>query len=96
MLLEAIGNKKRLQILHLLSKQDHYVSQIMKKLSMDGKNTKHHLDKLEKHGLITSYREGRKKYYKLNREIQLQITPPPEGRFQLLAIQKNQEKKERG
>ncbi|WGI18024.1 winged helix-turn-helix domain-containing protein [Methanonatronarchaeum sp. AMET-Sl] len=91
MLLDILGSKKRLQILKLLSKEDQYVSQIMKKLKMDGKNTKHHLDTLEKTNIITTYPQGRKKYYKLNREIQLKITPPPEGTFQLLTLTNNKQ-----
>ncbi|OUJ18360.1 Transcriptional regulator ArsR family [Methanonatronarchaeum thermophilum] len=87
MLLDILASKKRLQILKLLSNEDQYVSQIMKKLKMDGKNTKHHLDTLENTNIITSYKKGRKKYYKLNTEIKLKVTPPPEGTFQLLALQ---------
>jgi predicted transcriptional regulator len=53
----------------------------MELASMDGKNAKHHLDALEKAGLIESYLVGRKKYYRLIKEVRLEISPPPEGRF---------------
>lgn len=78
---EVISSKNRLEILRLLSRTDRYVSEIMELASMDGKNAKHHLDTLENAGIIESYKKGRKKFYKLIAEIQLEITPPPEGKF---------------
>jgi ArsR family transcriptional regulator len=78
---EALSSKNRLQILKLLSRRDRYVSEIMELASMDGRNAKHHLDALEKSGLIGSYQQGRKKYYRLLKEVHLEISPPPEGRF---------------
>jgi predicted transcriptional regulator len=80
-MLEVLSSKKRLQILKLLSRRDRYVSEIMELTSMDGRNAKHHLDALEESGLIQSYPQGRKKYYRLIKEIHLEISPPPEGRF---------------
>ena len=79
--LEVLSSKNRLQILKLLSRRDRYVSEIMELASMDGRNAKHHLDALEESGLIESYPLGRKKYYRLIKEIHLEISPPPEGRF---------------
>lgn len=79
----VLGAKKRLEILKILSEEDKYVSQIMDIAEIDGKNAKFHLDKLEDSGLIRSYREGRRKYYTLEKEIRLEIVPPPEGRFLL-------------
>ena len=83
MLLDTIGSKKRLEILKLLSEGDKYVSQIMDLAQMDGKRAKFHLDKLESEELVESYEEGRRKYYRLKKEIRLEITPSPEGKFLL-------------
>jgi predicted transcriptional regulator len=80
-MIEVFSSKNRLLILKILSRRDRYVSEIMELASMDGKNAKHHLDVLEKSGLIESYTLGRKKYYKLIKEIRLEIMPPPEGKF---------------
>ncbi len=77
----VLASKNRLQILKLLSRRDRYVSEIMELASMDGRNAKHHLDTLEESGVIQSYQQGRKKYYRLTKEIHLEISPPPEGRF---------------
>jgi len=78
---EVIASKNRLEILKTLSRRDRYVSEIMEICRMDGKNAKHHLDKLEETGLINSYSRGRRKYYRLSGEIHLEISPPPGGRF---------------
>ncbi len=86
-MLEVIGSKKRLEILKILSEEDKYVSQIMDLAKIDGKNAKFHLEKLEDSGLIRSYWEGRRKYYTLEKEIRLEIVPPPEGKFLLYATE---------
>ncbi len=88
MLLEAIGSKKRLLILKTLSKGPKCVSELMEELKMDGKTAKYHLDVLEKCGLIESRVMGRRKYYRLKKEIKLEISPPPYRRFILSAIEK--------
>jgi ArsR family transcriptional regulator len=80
-MIEVFSSKNRLFILKLLSRTDRYVSEIMELASMDGRNAKHHLDVLERAGLIESYLFGRKKYYRLIKEVRLEISPPPEGRF---------------
>jgi predicted transcriptional regulator len=80
-MIEVFSSKNRLLILKLLSRTDRYVSEIMELASMDGRNAKHHLDALEKAGLIESYQVSRKKYYRLIKEVRLEISPPPEGRF---------------
>ncbi|MFP3951736.1 MAG: ArsR/SmtB family transcription factor [Candidatus Bathyarchaeia archaeon] len=82
-MLEVLSSKSRLKILRLLSRRDRYVSEIMELASMDGRNAKHHLDTLEESGIIQSYSRGRKKYYRLLKEIHLEISPPPEGKFVL-------------
>lgn len=79
--LEIIGSKNRLKILRELSKKDMYVSEIMEKIKMDGKTAKHHLKKLEKTDIISSRKEGKRKYYTLQREIILKISPSPKRRY---------------
>lgn len=82
--MEAIGSKNRLKILKQLTIRDKYFSELMKQLNIDGKNLKHHLQKLEQENIISSYKEERRRYYSLEKEIRLEITPPPEGKFLLL------------
>ncbi len=88
MLVEVIGSKKRLLILKMLSKGDKCVSEIMKELKMDGKTAKYHLDILERCGIIESKTVGKKKYYRLKKEIRLEISPPPYRKFILSATDK--------
>ncbi len=82
-MIDIIGSEKRLEILKLLSEEDKYVSEIMDQAKIDGKNAKFHLEKLKDNEIIDSYKEGRRKYYTLKKEIRLEITPPPEGKFLL-------------
>ena len=81
--MEILGSKARLDILHKLSKRDMYVSEIMDRVGMDGKTAKHHLERLEKSGLVSSRRENRRKYYSLEKEIVLKISPSPNRRFKV-------------
>ncbi len=81
--LEILGSKSRLQILRALSKRDLYVSEIMEIARMDGKTCKHHLDRLERAGLISSRMEGRRKYYSLKKEVLLHIAPSPNRRYEV-------------
>ncbi len=83
--IDVIGSQKRIEILKELSQGDKYTSQLMENLQMDGRNAKHHLDTLEEEGVIENYYDGRRKYYKLKKEIRLKITPPPEGKFVLVS-----------
>ncbi|MFP4116818.1 MAG: ArsR/SmtB family transcription factor [Candidatus Aenigmatarchaeota archaeon] len=80
-MLEIIGSKKRLEILKHLSREDRYVSELMELTDMDGKRTKHHLEKLEGGGIIESYKEGRRRYYRLIKDLKLEVSAPPEGKF---------------
>lgn len=88
-MLEIIGQEKRLEILKLLSNEDMYVSEIMEKAKIDGKNAKFHLDKLKENEIVDDYRKGKRRYYTLKKEIKLEISPPPEGKF-VLYTSKNQ------
>jgi len=81
--MEILGSKARLEILHQLSKDDMYVSELMENVGLDGKTAKHHLDKLEGEGIISSEMRGRRKYYSLEREVIVQISPSPNRRFQI-------------
>ena len=89
MLMEVIGSKKRLMILESLSKSEKCVSELMDELKMDGKTAKYHLSILEKSGIVECRTEGKKKYYKLKKEIKLEISPPPYRKFILVAVDKD-------
>ncbi len=80
---EIIGSKARLEILHRLSNEDMYVSELMEKVGLDGKTAKHHLNKLEEAGIISSRMEGRRKYYSLDKQVIVKISPSPNRRFQI-------------
>ncbi len=81
MILDAIGSKKRLLILKMLSRGEKCVSEIMEELKMDGKTAKHHLEVLEKAGLVESRNVGKRKVYRLVKEIRIEISPPPKRKF---------------
>ncbi len=85
MLERAIGSTKRLMILRELTRGERCVSELMELLKMDGKTAKHHLETLERAGIVESRIEGRRKYYRLVAEIRLEISPPPERRYILTA-----------
>ncbi|PTD94143.1 transcriptional regulator [archaeon SCG-AAA382B04] len=84
MLMDAISQKNRIKILKQLTNKDHYFSELMNQLNIDGKNLKHHLQKLRQEDIITTYKDGRKKYYSLEKQITLKMTPPPQGKFILI------------
>ncbi len=88
-MIDVIGCKKRLMILKALSRGDMCVSELMKELKMDGKTAKHHLDVLLKSGLIEKYDVGRKKYYRLVKELRLEISPPPQRKFILVTVRRS-------
>lgn len=79
--LDVLGSRPRLEILRLLSRRDMYVSELMDEVGMDGKTTTHHLDILTEAGLLDSYKDGRRRYYTLVREVRLEIAPSPNRRF---------------
>ncbi len=80
---EIIGSKARLEILHQLAKEEMYVSELMEKVGLDGKTAKHHLNKLEREGIVSSEKKGRRKYYSLDKEVIVRISPSPNRRFQI-------------
>jgi len=79
--LKLIGSKKRLEILHNLSRRDMYVSEIMKEVGLDGKTVKHHLDILEKENIVSTEERNRRKYYSLEKELIVKISPSPNRRY---------------
>ncbi|AUX07927.1 ArsR family transcriptional regulator [Halalkaliarchaeum desulfuricum] len=79
--LELLGSKTRLELLRALSRRDMYVSELMETVGMDGKTATHHLDTLTRAGLLDSYKEGRRRYYTLVRDVRLEISPSPDRRF---------------
>jgi predicted transcriptional regulator len=79
--LDVLGSKPRLEILRLLSREDMYVSELMERVGMDGKTATHHLEVLADEGLVESYREGRRRYYRLVRGVRLEVSPSPNRRF---------------
>lgn len=83
MILRALGSEKRLLILKLLSRGERCFSEIMRELRMDGKTAKYHLDILENAGLIESRRIGRRKMYRLVKEVTVEISPPPKRVFRV-------------
>lgn len=83
MLIDAVSSKNRLKILKQLTRKDKYFSEIMEQIKIDGKNLKHHLKTLEDEDIIRSYKEGKRRYYSLEKDIRLEITRPPQGRFML-------------
>jgi len=80
---EILGSKARLEILHKLSRGEMYVSEIMEEVGMDGKTAKHHLEILEETGIVSSRKENRRKYYSLEKEILLKISPSPNRRYKV-------------
>ena len=90
MILDAIGSKKRLLILKILSRGERCVSEIMEELKMDGKTAKHHLDVLERSGLVESRTVGKRKVYRLIKEIRIEISPPPKRKF-IVAVSSKRE-----
>ena len=78
-----LGSKPRIEILRLLSRQDMYVSELMEAVGMDGKTASHHLDVLTENDILTSYKDGRRRYYRLIREVHMEISPSPNRRFMI-------------
>ncbi|MEF8832965.1 MAG: winged helix-turn-helix domain-containing protein [Candidatus Thermoplasmatota archaeon] len=81
--IEILGSKARLEILHHLTEEEMYVSELMENVGLDGKTAKYHLDKLEEEGIISSKKKGRRKYYSLERQVIVKVSPSPNRRFQI-------------
>ena len=93
-MIEALGSKKRLMILRSLSRGEKCVSELMNELRMDGKTAKHHLNVLEKHGIIDSELRGKRKYYRLKKEILIHVSPPPARKFVIAVVEREKKDEE--
>ena len=76
-ILEALGNESRRRILELLSRKPCYVSEISYSLKMAPKVVLEHLDKLEKAGIVSSFEDGRRRYYYINNNLRLEVVISP-------------------
>ncbi len=76
-LLEVLGNESRRKILGLLAKKPCYVSEISYCLGMAPKVVLEHLERLERAGLVSSFEEGRRRYYYISRRLRLEVTITP-------------------
>jgi len=88
-LIEVFGSSQRLEIIRELTDGPMYVSQLADRVGMDGKSAVHHLSILEDAELLSHYYEGNRKYYRLERCITLEATPPPERSFIFQATQRS-------
>ncbi|MFC6836147.1 ArsR/SmtB family transcription factor [Halomarina ordinaria] len=80
-LFDVLGSKPRLRIIQELSSEPRYVTELAERVGMDGKSAVHHLDVLEESGIVESYHVSRRKYYRLQRTVELRASPPPERSF---------------
>jgi len=84
--LDVMGSRQRLKILRSLTWEDKYISQLMQEIKTDSKTLQYHLSTLEKAEIIKTYRIGRKKYYKLVKDITISISPQEGQRKFLIRI----------
>lgn len=80
-LIDTLGNSQRLQIIQQLSDGPMYVTELADAVGMNGKSAVHHLSVLENADLVDHFWDGNRKYYRLIRTVELDISPPPERRF---------------
>lgn len=79
LILDIIGNETRRKILYLLAEEPRYFIQLSKELEISQQAVLKHLEILERHGFIKSYRAKsdlpapERKYYRLSRSIYLSI-----------------------
>lgn len=76
-MLDAIGNESRRKILELLAKKPCYVSEISYYLGMAPKVVIEHLEKLENAGIVKSVEDGKRRYYYIATNIQIEVTISP-------------------
>jgi len=96
--LQIVGNETRRNILTLLSKEPHYISQISRKLGVTQPAILKHLSVLHKAGLIESFRRksplgAARKYYKICDSVDIEIAINPKdfrvtNRFQEMSCSK--------
>ncbi len=76
-LLDILGNESRRKILSLLAKRPCYVSEIAYCLKMAPKVVLEHLEKLERAGIVSSFEEGKRRYYYIDKSLRLEVTLTP-------------------
>ncbi|MCS7121572.1 MAG: ArsR family transcriptional regulator [Archaeoglobaceae archaeon] len=76
-MLEVLGNETRRKILDLLSKKPCYVSELSYYLRVAPKALIEHLEKLEKAGIISSFEDGKRKYYYISKRLDISIVITP-------------------
>lgn len=76
-IMDVLGNESRRRILQLLSRKPCYVSEISYYLGMAPKAVLEHLDKLVKAGIVSSFEEGRRRYYYIPRSLRLEVVISP-------------------
>lgn len=78
-LLDVLGNENRRRILRLLADEPKYFNQLAKELGVSQQAVLKHLDILEQHGLVASFRAKSelagpdRKYFKLGRGLHLSV-----------------------
>ncbi|MGB3458354.1 MAG: winged helix-turn-helix domain-containing protein [Halobacteriota archaeon] len=65
-ILKVLAGDTRFRILNELMKEPDYTISLAEKLNLESSIITHSLKKLEKHGLLCSYRKGKLKYYGIN------------------------------
>jgi len=85
-ILEVLGNESRRRILSLLSKKPCYVSEISYSLKMAPKVVIGHLERLKDIGIVSSYDQGRRRYYTINKNLKMDISITPH-RFNATMVQ---------
>lgn len=80
-LIDSLGNPQRLRIIQQLSDGPKYVTELSEAVGMNGKSAVHHLSVLENAGIVDYFWDGNRKYYRLVRTVELEVSPPPERRF---------------
>jgi len=70
---ETLGNKTRWDIVHLLQKRAHRVTEIAEKLNYEQSLVSHHLKRLENCGFVSFRQSGNERIYKLNKNTIRQL-----------------------
>lgn len=79
-LLDLLGNENRRRILRLLARKPCYVTEISESLGVSPKAVIDHLQKLEEAGLVESHTdERRRKYFRIARNVRLEVNVGPYG-----------------
>jgi DNA-binding transcriptional ArsR family regulator len=65
---DTLANKTRLDIIHSLQEESLNVTKLTEKLPYDQSTISHNLKRLKTCKFVNSHKEGKKRYYKLNKE----------------------------